>query len=57
MITGSPANGTVVLTKPTYYFTIKVETLRDFMKASEDIATAFELSISEHLRSKLVAQS
>ena len=56
-MTGAPANGTVTLTQPSFYFAVEAEKLRSFMRANADIAAAFEMSVAGQLRNKLVAQN
>ncbi|MEM7426014.1 MAG: cyclic nucleotide-binding domain-containing protein [Pseudomonadota bacterium] len=56
-MTGAPANGTVKLTQPAFYFAVEAEKLRKFMRSNAEIAAAFEMSVAGQLRNKLVAQN
>lgn len=56
-LTGAPANGTVSLTKPSFYFAIEAKKLRRFLKANADIASVLEMSMAGKLRDKLVARN
>ena len=56
-MTGAPANGTVTLTEPSFYFAVEAEKLRSFMRSNADISAAFEMSVAGQLRNKLVAQN
>ena len=54
-LTGEPASGTVALTKPSLYFAIEAEQLREFTKSKPDVGNLLELAFAKQLRHKLVA--
>ncbi len=54
-LTGEPASGTVTLTKPSLFFAVEADLLRDFLQNRPDMRDMLEMAFAKQLRHKLVA--